>query len=57
MNIPFIHYMLKEIVIKGCMAYDDKDFKETVDAFVAGWLLIGEALNRAYEYPRKIPRH
>lgn len=30
--------MLKELRIEASMAYHDKDFKETVDAFVAGEL-------------------
>ncbi|KAF2029837.1 GroES-like protein [Setomelanomma holmii] len=36
MVIPFLHYIMKEITTKCAFAYDDKDFKETVDAFVAG---------------------
>jgi len=28
--------MLKELTIKASMAYNDKDFKETVEAFVQG---------------------
>jgi (R,R)-butanediol dehydrogenase/meso-butanediol dehydrogenase/diacetyl reductase len=36
MVIPFMHYIMKEITTKCVLAYDDKDFKETVDAFVAG---------------------
>jgi threonine dehydrogenase-like Zn-dependent dehydrogenase len=36
MMIPFMHYILKEITTKCVLAYDDNDFKETVDAFVAG---------------------
>jgi hypothetical protein len=36
MVVPFMHYILKEITTKCVLAYTDKDFKETVDAFVAG---------------------
>ncbi|KAF2124076.1 threonine dehydrogenase, partial [Dothidotthia symphoricarpi CBS 119687] len=36
MVIPFIAFIKKEIAIKCSLAYDDEDFKETVDAFVAG---------------------
>lgn len=38
MVIPFFHYMLKEITTKCAFAYTDQDFKETVDAFLAGGL-------------------
>ncbi|KAF2744778.1 GroES-like protein [Sporormia fimetaria CBS 119925] len=34
--VPLEHLLLKELNIKASMAYDDKHFKETVDAFVAG---------------------
>jgi threonine dehydrogenase-like Zn-dependent dehydrogenase len=36
MLIPFRHYIMKEITMKCALAYNDKDFKETVDAFIAG---------------------
>ncbi|QRD07416.1 hypothetical protein JI435_131920, partial [Parastagonospora nodorum SN15] len=36
MVVPYIHFMLKEITMKCALAYTDNDFKETVDAFVAG---------------------
>ncbi|KAF2463060.1 threonine dehydrogenase [Lindgomyces ingoldianus] len=36
MIVPLMLLMLKELTIKASMAYDDKHFKETVDAFVAG---------------------
>lgn len=39
MAIPFFHYFMKEITLKCAFAYNDKDFKETVDAFVAGQYL------------------
>lgn len=31
-----MQYMLKEITMKASMSYTDDDFRETVDAFVAG---------------------
>ncbi|KAJ8110881.1 hypothetical protein OPT61_g6399 [Boeremia exigua] len=36
MQIPFFPFMLKEITIKCCLAYNDEEFKDVVDAFVAG---------------------
>ncbi|CAO2647659.1 Nn.00g085810.m01.CDS01 [Neocucurbitaria sp. VM-36] len=36
MVVPFYPFILKEITTKCSLAYDDDDFKETVDAFVAG---------------------
>jgi hypothetical protein len=36
MVVPFGHYFLKEITMKSALAYNDQDFKETVEAFVAG---------------------
>ncbi|KAF2250354.1 threonine dehydrogenase [Trematosphaeria pertusa] len=36
MVVPSSQMLLKELTLKASMAYDDKDFKETVDAFVAG---------------------
>jgi threonine dehydrogenase-like Zn-dependent dehydrogenase len=36
MAIPFIPYLMKEITTKCAFAYTDKDFKDTVDAFLAG---------------------
>lgn len=36
MAIPFFHFMLKEVTAKCAFAYTDQDFKETVDAFLAG---------------------
>ncbi|KAF2433141.1 threonine dehydrogenase [Tothia fuscella] len=35
-TVPFIQLMFKEISIVGSRAYDDEDFRETVDAFVKG---------------------
>ncbi|KAI9376521.1 chaperonin 10-like protein [Aspergillus egyptiacus] len=35
-TIPFEPFMLKEITYKCSMTYDQGDFKETVDAFLAG---------------------
>lgn len=34
--VPQVDLLLKEITVKGSMAYDDEHFKETVDAFIAG---------------------
>lgn len=36
MVVPFFLFITKEITSKCSLAYDDKDFKDTVDAFVAG---------------------
>ncbi|KAF9697630.1 hypothetical protein EKO04_004501 [Ascochyta lentis] len=36
MQVPFFSFMLKEITIKCCLAYDDQEFKDVVDAFVTG---------------------
>jgi threonine dehydrogenase-like Zn-dependent dehydrogenase len=36
MIVPFIPFMLKEITLKCSLAYNDDEFKETVDAFIAG---------------------
>lgn len=36
MAIPFMPYLMKEITTKCAFAYTDKDFKDTVDAFLAG---------------------
>lgn len=36
MTIPMRELMLREITMKASMAYNDTDFKETVDAFVQG---------------------
>lgn len=36
MVMPLLNLMMKELTVKASMAYDDKHFKETVDAFVAG---------------------
>ncbi|ORY17469.1 chaperonin 10-like protein [Clohesyomyces aquaticus] len=36
MVVPVVSLMLKELTLKASMAYDDKHFKEAVDAFVAG---------------------
>jgi threonine dehydrogenase-like Zn-dependent dehydrogenase len=35
--------MFKEVSIKGSMAYDDRDFKETVAAFVEGELKVSRS--------------
>lgn len=40
MAIPFMHYLLKEITTKCAFAYTDKDFKDTVDAFLTGNLYL-----------------
>jgi hypothetical protein len=45
MTIPFKHYLLKEITTKCSFAYTDDDFKETVDAFLAGQSYM-DVLNR-----------
>ncbi|OCL11681.1 hypothetical protein AOQ84DRAFT_335503 [Glonium stellatum] len=36
MSVPAGQFMTKEFTIKASMAYNDKDFKETVDAFIQG---------------------
>ncbi|KAH7069724.1 chaperonin 10-like protein [Paraphoma chrysanthemicola] len=36
MVVPFPHYLMKEITLKCALAYTEKDFQETIDAFVAG---------------------
>jgi hypothetical protein len=36
MTVPFIPFMLKEITLKCSLAYNDDEFKDTVDAFIAG---------------------
>ncbi|KAJ4358819.1 hypothetical protein N0V95_002741 [Ascochyta clinopodiicola] len=36
MQIPFFPFMLKEITIKCCLAYNEQEFKDVVEAFVAG---------------------
>jgi hypothetical protein len=36
MQVPFIPFMLKEITIKCCLTYTDEEFRDVVDAFVAG---------------------
>jgi hypothetical protein len=36
MVVPFGYYFLKEITMKSALTYNDQDFKETVEAFVAG---------------------
>lgn len=36
MVVPFFPFILKEITTKCSLAYNDKDFKETLDAFIAG---------------------
>lgn len=36
MVMPFKDYFLKEITLKASFAYTDKDFKDTVDAFMSG---------------------
>lgn len=38
MIMPFLAFFVKELTAKCVLAYDDQDFKETVDAFVAGEL-------------------
>lgn len=34
--VPMQHFMLKEIIFRASMSYSDKDFKETVDDWIAG---------------------
>lgn len=34
--VPMQHFMLKEIIFRASMAYTEKDFKETVEAWIAG---------------------
>ncbi|KAF2624624.1 L-iditol 2-dehydrogenase [Macroventuria anomochaeta] len=36
MQIPFFPFLLKEVTIKCCLAYNDEEFKDVVEAFVAG---------------------
>ena len=36
MTIPFVPFMIKEITLKCSLAYNDEEFKDTVDAFIAG---------------------
>ena len=36
MSIPFVPFMVKEIILKCSLAYNDQEFKHTVDAFSAG---------------------
>jgi hypothetical protein len=36
MQIPFFPFLFKEVTIKCCLAYTDDEFKDVVDAFVAG---------------------
>ena len=36
MEVPVLWFMLKEITMKSSLSYTDEDFRETVDAFVAG---------------------
>jgi len=36
MMAPYMQLMMKEISLRGSLAYTDADFKATVDAFVAG---------------------
>jgi len=36
MQIPFLPFFVKEVTIKTCVAYSDKEFKGVVDAFAAG---------------------
>lgn len=36
MVVPYLHWMFKEITMKCAFVYTDNDFKETMDAFVAG---------------------
>jgi len=39
-SLPFEHFMLKEITVKSSMAYNDEDFKETVEAFNNGMFVL-----------------
>lgn len=59
MVIPHQYFMLKELRIEASMAYHDKDFKETVDAFIAGKLpyLRSFHANIAHIAIRQIQRH
>ncbi|OCK77958.1 threonine dehydrogenase [Lepidopterella palustris CBS 459.81] len=36
MTIPLRYFMFKEVTLMGSLAYDDQDFKETVEAFIQG---------------------
>jgi hypothetical protein len=36
MTVPFVPFMVKEITLKCSMAYNDEEFRDTVDAFIAG---------------------
>jgi len=36
MVMPMHHFMIKDIVLRVSMAYNDKDFRDTVSDFVAG---------------------
>jgi D-arabinose 1-dehydrogenase-like Zn-dependent alcohol dehydrogenase len=36
MVLPQRYFLTKEISVKGSFAYNDKDFKETVEAFTEG---------------------
>lgn len=38
MEIPFFAFMMKEITVKCCLAYNDEEFKDVVQAFAAGKL-------------------
>lgn len=46
MVMPFWQFFLKEITTKCSIAYHDKDFKETIDAFVAGQLSTTSHISR-----------
>lgn len=36
LNVPFFPFIAKEITVKCSLAYNDENFKDTVDAFIAG---------------------
>lgn len=42
------HFMLKELIYRASMAYNDEDFKEVVDDYVAGKWMDRKAPDRCY---------
>lgn len=49
MVMPFMQSMMKEITAKYSLAYNDKDFKETVDFFIAGKKSLTPTLDRVHQ--------
>ncbi|KAH8722962.1 L-iditol 2-dehydrogenase [Phaeosphaeriaceae sp. PMI808] len=50
MVVPLLHFFLQEITTRSAVAYDDKDFKETFDAFIAGdQIHIDDIVHRGFE--------